>query len=213
MRRDVLDATKLRILKLQAPLAKERRFFLAGGTALALRFGHRTSRDLDWFSNEFFDQTDLTHDISGLSERPSNLQASGAQTVRAYYGALETSFIKFGQAGNLTVEELDVDGVKVPIASIELIAVMKAGAIINRGTKRDFVDAYAICTHPGWSISKFIDLATQKLPIQAAELARALTYFADAERDPLPERCKFTWPVVKEFLTAGVAAWQTQNRR
>jgi hypothetical protein len=59
VRRDTLDAPKLRILKLQAPLAKNRKFFLAGGTALALRLGHRTSRDLDWFSTEAFDNVQL----------------------------------------------------------------------------------------------------------------------------------------------------------
>jgi len=208
MRRDVLDIAKLRILKLQAPVAKERRFFLAGGTALALRFGHRTSRDLDWFSAELFDQAGLGKEIANLPEKPTDLQSSGAQTLRAYYGSFETSFIKYGQAGTLTVEDVSIDGVTVPIASIELIAVMKAGAIINRGTKRDFIDVYAICLQPTWSIGRFIEVATAKLPIQVSELPRALTYFADAERDPMPERCSYSWLAVKDFISAGVADWQ-----
>jgi len=34
-------------------------FTLYGGTALALRFGHRSSVDFDFFSNQLFDPDDL----------------------------------------------------------------------------------------------------------------------------------------------------------
>ena len=59
------------------------------------------------------------------------MQPGGANTLRAYYGALETSFIRYSQVPKPAIEELAIDGVKVPIATIELIAVMKAGAVIN----------------------------------------------------------------------------------
>lgn len=211
MRRDTLDGPKLRILKLQAPLAKTRKFFLAGGSALALRLGHRTSRDLDWFSAEGFDSTQLGRDIAELAEKPSTLEPGGANTLRAYYGALETSFIRYSQVANPTIEEVAVEGVQIPIATVDLIAVMKAGAVINRGSKRDFVDVYAICKQPGWSVARFIDLASSRLPVAPQEIARALTYFADAERDPMPDRCTFAWPEVKKVISAGVVEWQTKR--
>jgi hypothetical protein len=34
-----------------------RKFYLVGGTALALKYGHRISVDLDLFSNEEFDHS------------------------------------------------------------------------------------------------------------------------------------------------------------
>jgi hypothetical protein len=207
MRRDVLDGAKLRILKLQAPLAQSRSFFLAGGTALALRLGHRTSRDLDWFSSRGFDLAQLSQELSGLSEKPTTLQPGGANTLRAYYDALETSFIRYSQVPDPAIEEITIDGVKVAVATIDLIAVMKAGAVINRGSKRDFIDVYAICKQPDWSVRRFIDLATVNLPIPAQETARALGYFVDAERDPMPDRCAFSWPEVKKFLSSGVTDW------
>jgi hypothetical protein len=212
VRRDTLDEPKLRILKLQAPVAQNRNFFLAGGTALALQLGHRTSRDLDWFSAAPFDVTQLGHDISGLMEKPSTVQPNGPNTLRAYYGALETSFIRYSQVPNPTIEQITIDGVKVPVATMDLIAVMKAGAAINRGSKRDFVDVYAICRQANWSVRRFIDLATVKLPVPPSEIARALTYFADAERDPMPDRCALSWPQVKKFISAGVGDWQAQRR-
>jgi hypothetical protein len=161
VRRDTLDASELRILKLQAPLAQRRRFFLAGGTALALRLGHRTSHDLDWFSTEGFDHSQLESALAALAEKPSTLQQGGPNTLRAYYGTLETSFIKYSQVSNPGVDEIAIDGVLVPVAAIEVIA---------------------------------------------------LTYFTDAERDPMPDRCAFTWPEVKRSIASGVNDWQAPGR-
>jgi hypothetical protein len=211
MRRDTLDPAKLRVLKLQAPVAQNRRFFLAGGTALGLRLGHRTSRDLDWFSTQPFDVGDLSREISSLKERPTNVQPGGAHTLRVYYGAVETSFIRYSQVPNPLLDDMVIDGVSVPVATVELIAIMKAGAVINRGSKRDFVDVYAICHQPGWSVSRFMESAAKRLPVPASEIARALSYFADAERDPMPDRCTLNWTDVKTFISSGVTDWQSKR--
>ena len=47
---ECLEAEQRTVLgQLGAPLAR-REFYLAGGTAVALRLGHRQSVDLDWFT-------------------------------------------------------------------------------------------------------------------------------------------------------------------
>jgi hypothetical protein len=43
------------VIRLQSALVAELQFFLAGGAAIGLRLGHRTSRDLDWFTPNSFD--------------------------------------------------------------------------------------------------------------------------------------------------------------
>ena len=43
-------------------------FYLAGGTGLALHFGHRRSVDLDPFSEQAFESQDLHSRLAGLSE-------------------------------------------------------------------------------------------------------------------------------------------------
>ena len=50
-RNPALDAEKIRIIKVQSAAIREGSFFLAGGTGLAVRLKHRTSRDLDWFTD------------------------------------------------------------------------------------------------------------------------------------------------------------------
>ncbi len=212
MSEGVLDPDKLRILALQAPLAKKRSFFLAGGTALGLRLGHRVSRDLDWFSTAPFDSNELRCEISSLAEKPSAFQPGGPNTLRAFYGNVETSFLTFAQVPDAPKEDLDVGGVAVPMATIELLAIMKAGALINRGTKRDFVDICAITRQPGWSIQRFIETSAKNLAIGPALVVRALSYFADAERDPLPDRCVWTWEDVKQSIVAGLRDFERGGR-
>jgi Nucleotidyl transferase AbiEii toxin, Type IV TA system len=46
---EVLDPEKRRVIALQGAMVHEQSFFLAGGTGLGLRLGHRLSRDIDWF--------------------------------------------------------------------------------------------------------------------------------------------------------------------
>src|SRR5437773_11074601 len=49
---EVLTAGQKRALRQAGPLMIRRRFYLAGGTALAIQLGHRRSVDLDWFTAE-----------------------------------------------------------------------------------------------------------------------------------------------------------------
>ena len=44
------------LLKELSKLDSFQKFSLVGGTALSLRYGHRHSEDLDFFSNECFDR-------------------------------------------------------------------------------------------------------------------------------------------------------------
>ncbi len=53
---EVLSAEPRNTLIVLAGRPELRRFYLAGGTALALQWGHRTSVDLDFFSSETVDE-------------------------------------------------------------------------------------------------------------------------------------------------------------
>jgi hypothetical protein len=48
--KDPLDKDKQRVIDLQSAIVKDRGFFLAGGTALSIRIGHRISNQgaEDW---------------------------------------------------------------------------------------------------------------------------------------------------------------------
>ena len=45
---------------------REEQFFLAGGTGLGLRLGHRVSRDIDWFTPKPFNAHDVVRALEAL---------------------------------------------------------------------------------------------------------------------------------------------------
>ena len=117
-------------------------FYLAGGTGLALRLGHRISLDLDLFSeNRLLNQADR-------QTLKKNLEASGKlQILEEKEGTchlrLETTAVSlFHYPRKLLKPPSKWSGLK--IASIEDISAMKLSAVINRGSKKDFVDLFFI---------------------------------------------------------------------
>lgn len=212
----ILDADKVRVIRLQAEIVRDQNFFLAGGTGLGLRLGHRRSQDLDWFTPQDFEICQLEDQLGRLSEKPVKVEQHGAHTLRAYYRAgsepLETSFIMYRQV-RANPESLQIAGTEIPIADIEVMAAMKAAAVHDRGSKRDFIDIHAICGLPGWSVGRFIEHATKKLPLQPEQMRLALTYFADAEKEPMPAGYSVSWEKVKNDLTNAIRKWERDRDR
>jgi hypothetical protein len=212
MKPSVLDAEKQRIIGLQQAVVIEEKFFLAGGTGLGLRLRHRVSRDLDWFTPRPFDAKELAKTLIALPEKPTETKVQGPHTLRAYYGELETSFIRYTQVP-ARPEILREAHLKIPVADVETLALMKAAALHDRGTQRDFIDIHAICSTPGWSVGRFIDLATTRLPFAPVQMKLALTYFADADQRQLPIAYKVPWNTVKADLQRGVQDWERSRNR
>lgn len=212
MHDEVLDPEKRRVMALQEAVVHEEMFFLAGGTGLGLRLGHRLSRDIDWFTARPFEADELARALAALPEKPSEIRVQGLHTLRAYYGKLETSFIRYTQVA-AHPEVVTIAGLNIPIADVETLAVMKAAAVHDRGTKRDFVDIHAICRMPGWSVGRFMTLSTTRLPLQPVQMKLAMTYFADAERDAMPRGCTATWATIKSELQRGVQEWERDRTR
>src|ERR1039458_5453757 len=112
------------------------RFYLAGGTGLALQFGHRLSQDLDFFATDLFDEELLLQRLQGLGEfslvakQPHTLHATIQGTRVTFLGYTYPVLFPF-----LTFQD-------VVIADPRDIACMKVSAIASRGMKRDFVDLY-----------------------------------------------------------------------
>lgn len=92
--------------------------------------------------------------------------------------------------------------VGVPVASLEEIGAMKLAAIIDRGTRKDLVDLYFILQRA--SIERLFQVAMVKysrVRTFAISAARALAYFEDAEKLPMPRMIDRTpWTVMKRFL-------------
>ncbi len=87
------------------------------------------------------------------------------------------------------------------LASLEDLVCMKLLAIAQRGTKRDFVDLYALMQVV--SLAEALRLYQQKYGVSdITHLLRALTYFEDADRERMPTMLQpLSWREVKRALT------------
>lgn len=81
---------------------------------------------------------------------------------------------------------------------------MKIGAIAGRGSKRDFIDLYAVSKHHelaqilAWFKEKYA-----RANYSMVHVLKSLTYFEDAEKDPMPDiLVNLTWERVKQYFAA-----------
>jgi len=172
------------------------RFYLAGGTGLALQFGHRLSLDLDFFSPEHFDENSLLQLIQNLDRFA--LVAKAPYTLHSTVQETKVSFLGYAYPV-LFPANLFLD---VPVADPHDIACMKLSAIASRGTKRDFVDLYMCVVRYGLTeILRLFDQKYAQTNYSRIHLLKSLTYFADAEKDPMPHMLvRLDWEEVKQFF-------------
>ena len=177
-----------------------KRFYLAGGTALALQWGHRRSVDLDFFTEGVVNEDHLLQSLQNLQ----NIQvvSKSTETLHLHIGKTKVSFI--GYHYPILFPFLSFDGIS--IADPRDISAMKLSALASRGAKRDFVDIYVLSRHYGLKeLIDFFHHKFAKITFSRIHLLKSLTYFADAEKDPMPHMLEqITWTEVKQFFTTEV---------
>jgi hypothetical protein len=171
-------------------------FYLAGGTGLALQFGHRSSEDLDFFTKDLFDEEAL---IQRVQQTPGfSVVAKAPATVHANIRETKVSFLGYDYPVLFPLARF----LEVRIADARDIACMKISAIASRGTKRDFVDLYASAQR--WDLGELLRLFDQKYAQSAYKkihILKSLTFFEDAEKDPMPHLLTpVDWGEVKRFF-------------
>lgn len=184
-----------------ARLPEARSLHLAGGSAVAFHFGHRRSEDIDLFSStpeldlEMLRHSLLTHlpgaVVRGESDVALKIVSEGAaiDVVRYRYAPLEPPGP--GPAG-------------IAVAGVRDLAAMKLAAISRRGIRRDFWDLYVIA-NSGLTLGEMAGDYVRKFGREESDLyhvLRALTYFADAESDPLLPRgmTPELWQRIKDYF-------------
>lgn len=179
-------------------------WYLAGGTALALLVGHRSSEDLDFFTEEKdFDVAIMERDL---------MNAGAWNTTRAQTGTL------YGELNGAKISLIAYPSFRpsgdyracgtIRILPPEDIASMKIMAISQRGRKRDFVDLYWLITAQGMPLPAIITHALEQFPgkkVSLPHVLKSLAYFEDAEDDPMPElHFKTNWKEIRRYFEATV---------
>lgn len=175
-------------------------FYLAGGTALALRLGHRVSVDLDFFGAvETFSESWQHHLVSQLGDgfqvTDVNFSPFG---LSAKVNQVELGLLTYGYPLLDSLEEV----AEIKLAGLTDIGLMKLDAIASRGTRKDFYDVFFITRHI--SLDDLFEKASAKFSYAPRFATNVLTAFVDfdvAETFPEPTLLTPTsWSEVKEFF-------------
>ena len=137
---EILDKHRLALLP-KLVVFKDR-FYLAGGTALALYLGHRDSIDFDFFTAKDFDSPSLMEELRTIfQELPIEEKMSHNNTLTLKVDNVDMSFFKINENQLEPLRETE----HIHLASLTDIGCMKLSALLGRSVLKDYVDLYAIC--------------------------------------------------------------------
>ena len=204
----ILSRKQIKLLE-QLGFLKKYGFYLAGGTALALQVGHRTSLDFDFYTKKSFDSKKLQHLLEKEFGKTILLQKD-EDTLIVKINDMIASFFKYPYP---LIFPLIKQKEFPPIASEEDIAAMKIIAVSDRGVKRDFIDIYFLLQE--FSLKKIFVFVKKKYPNFNIYVAlQGLTYFVDADRTQTRRLHLFysvSWSKVKKFLMNEVKRYQKEH--
>lgn len=173
-------------------------FVLYGGTALALRLGHRESIDFDFFAREAIDPQRLARELPLLAGAAIvQVEPNTLSVVVDRGGPVKLSF--FGVPALPVLAPPDVaDGVR--IASLLDLAGTKAAVVQVRAEAKDYLDIDALLT-AGIRLDTVLRAGRDLYGVGFAAMAtlKALTFFDDGDLATVPH-------AVRSRLVAAVTA-------
>lgn len=176
---NILDNNRKDIL----PLLKEfkDKFYLAGGTALALQLGHRISVDFDFFAIDDFNLDDMQkindrlfkkHKLNAIQMEPGTYTILIDDEIKLSFFKIEHKTIKpFKESEWFKLCS------EVEIGAIKISALLRAAF-------RDYVDIYFLLKK--YSLEEIINLCLKKYPsFEVSVYLKALLSYDDIEIVPI----------------------------
>jgi hypothetical protein len=175
-------------------------FVLYGGTALALRLGHRQSEDFDFFSNQPFHPDSLRDSIPYLKHAElTQFQDNTLTALVDRNGPVKLSFS--GSLGIKRVQDPDIaDGNGIQIASLLDLLASKLKTVQSRAETKDYRDIVA-SFDAGLSLAEGLGAAAAIYGknFNGALSLKALTFFEDGDLPSLT-------PAVQKRLLAAATS-------
>ena len=162
--------------------------YLAGGTALYYYLHHRLSVDLDFFSPKDFSSELLVFKLReefGTAE----IEIMEKESLIAFLSPEKIKFSLFFFPYPLLspLKSLDLGKDTIcPAASLDDIAAMKAIAISQRGSAKDFIDLYYLLNHTQFKFEDISSFVLQKYNLDKKyeyHMKTSMVYFDDAEQE------------------------------
>ncbi len=193
-----IEPGTLDLLRRLMTIPELRDFYLVGGTALSLYYGHRLSIDIDLFSTTDF-KTDTI--LAVLENGFPDLTYSNPNNTVGIFGFIGD--IKVDLVRHHYYPLIDPPYIEnnIRLASTRDIMAMKVAAILKRAVKKDFWDIAELLKH--YTVNDLIGCYTEKYPSHQLliSIPQVLTYFAEAEEsdDPVSLNGQ-TWEEVQKMI-------------
>jgi predicted nucleotidyltransferase component of viral defense system len=178
-------------------------FYLAGGTALTIKYNHRFSEDFDFFS-----YPDRVLDFFTLKNRVDSLNINLewkmlTKNTMIFFICVDNNCVKFSffEYRYPLIDKTDFnEKLKIHLASDKDIAGMKMVAIAQRGSKKDFFDLWFLIKKNGWTMLELEEIVKQKYKnLEFGIILKSFTYFEDAENENYQEIDPY-WKDIKNFF-------------
>lgn len=185
-RLDILPEPQQRLWPELAAIPKH--FVLYGGTALALRLGHRDSIDFDFFSQQAFQPMALFQSLPLLKN--AKIIQSEANTLTCLVdrkGDVKLSFFGLPNIGSINPPDVSPDN-GLRVASLLDLAGTKAAVVQQRAQAKDYLDIDALIS-AGISLEEALSAAALIYGelFAPTPTIKALAYFDDGDLADVPE--------------------------
>jgi Nucleotidyl transferase AbiEii toxin, Type IV TA system len=163
-------------------------FTLYGGTAIALRLGHRPSVDFDWFASVPFVPDALMRKVPYL--RGATVRQSAPDTLSVTVdrgGPVQVSFFGGLDLGQVAPADIAI-GPGIKVGSLIDLAGLKVAVVTQRAELRDYIDVHTLLTRANIPLADMLASAAIIYGTQFSPLLslKALAYFDDPELAELP---------------------------
>lgn len=205
---DILDKERKDILPILENFKS--RFYLAGGTALALQLGHRDSIDFDFFTDKPLDTNKLFLEVSKLFDGFKIQKTQEEKDTLSIFLNDKIKISFFTYPYNI-VDQL-IDSGYFRLASTKEIGCMKLSAITGRAEMKDYVDLYFILQTAG--LAELLKLAEKKFPgLDKNLILKSMAYFEDIEPEPIlyKHHHETDFEEIKSFLSQKATEYLEQN--
>ncbi len=196
-----VEASTLELIRSLQNKPYLRDFYLAGGTALALKLNHRRSIDIDLFSNFDFDAAEILEKIQ--QDFSYKLFMTALNTLKGRIEKINVDILAHRYP--LLAKPEDINGVL--LLSLPDIIAMKLNAISTSGQRpKDFIDIFFLLDK--YTMREMLIFYQKKYAQEhVGHILKSLVYFDDVDLTGWPvltENPGLTWKAVRKKLEKAV---------
>jgi len=204
LHKETIDQSTLELLVRLQQKEYLKGFYLVGGTALALKMGHRKSIDLDLFSDFSFDAGQLLENLS--ADFSYTLFFSANNTLKGSIDHVQVDILAHRYP--LVADPIVIENVSM--LSVEDIVAMKLNAISVSGQRvKDFIDIYFLLET--YTVGEMIGFYKRKYSqYNEVNVLKSLCWFEEVDFSEWPVLLKspgLRWDAVKKTIKEATSVY------